>query len=262
MQTLNVIKVGGKVVEEDASLERLLSCFAAISGPKILVHGGGRTATRIASQLGVPTNMVDGRRVTDAPMLDVVTMVYGGLVNKRVVARLQAQGISAIGLTGADIDIIRSHKRPLVKGSDGALIDYGYVGDVDKVDSDALDMLIRGGYVPILAPLTHDGEGNMLNTNADTIASSVAKALSGKYEVILRYCFEKAGVLSDPEDESSVISRIDKSLFGKLKENGTIAGGMIPKLENAFDALGGGVKEVRITASDALDQGTVICMDF
>ncbi|MCR4922319.1 MAG: acetylglutamate kinase [Bacteroidaceae bacterium] len=248
MNPINVIKVGGGVVEDAAALSRLLSDFAVLPGAKVLVHGGGRSATRMAERLGVETRMVGGRRITDAAMLDIVTMVYGGLVNKQVVAGLQQQGLNAVGLTGADMNIIRSHRRPLRDG-----IDYGWVGDVDHVDNNALRRLIDDGFVPVIAPLTHDGQGHILNTNADTIASEVACALARDCDVTLTFCFEKRGVLRDADDESSAISVIDASAFQRLQAEGIVSGGMIPKLENAFAALRRGVREVVITRADHLD---------
>lgn len=208
---LTVIKVGGAVVEDEAQLTRLINDFAAIPGRKVLVHGGGRRATKVAAALGIESKMVDGRRITDADMLEVVTMVYGGLVNKNIVARLQAQGVNALGLTGADIDVIRSHKRPLKNG-----IDYGFVGDVDRANGQMLSKLIEEGITPVMAPLTHDGNGNILNTNADTIAATTATALAPFYDVTLVYCFEKPGVLSNPDDDSSVIANITRPLFNDL----------------------------------------------
>ncbi len=254
MEKLTIIKVGGKIVEEPLSLERLLNDFANIPGNKLLVHGGGRSATQIAAQLGIETKMVDGRRVTDAEMLKVVTMVYGGLVNKSIVAQLQARNINAMGLTGADLDIIRSHRRQPNP------IDFGFVGDVDKVDGERLAQLISAGIVPIMAPLTHDGEGNLLNTNADTIAGEVAKALTPYYNISLIFCFEKAGVMQDIDDEESVIPHINAADFNRLVDNGTIQGGMIPKIQNAIEAIDAGVKEVIITKATAIDgsRGTKI----
>ena len=254
---ITVIKVGGAVVEDEAQLTQLLKDFSAIEGRKVLVHGGGRRATKIASKLGIETQMVNGRRITDSAMLEVVTMVYGGLVNKNVVARLQAHGINALGLTGADIDVIRSHKRPLKNG-----IDYGYVGDVDKANGDMLHTLVEAGIVPVMAPLTHDGNGNILNTNADTIAAETAKALAKHYDVTLVFCFEKKGVLSDPDNDDSVIPTITREDFNRYVADGTIAGGMIPKIENSLDAVEKGVKQVIITKADALNStsGTVITM--
>ena len=254
---ITVIKVGGAVVEDEAQLTRLLQDFSAIEGRKVLVHGGGRRATKVAAQLGIETQMVNGRRITDANMLEVVTMVYGGLVNKNVVAKLQAHGVNALGLTGADIDVIRSHKRPLKNG-----VDYGFVGDVDRADGDMLHTLIEAGIVPVMAPLTHDGNGNILNTNADTIAAETAKALAKHYDVTLVFCFEKKGVLSDPDNDDSVIPTITREDFSRYVADGTIAGGMIPKIENSLDAVEKGVKQVIITKADALNSasGTIITM--
>lgn len=254
MPSLTLIKVGGKIVEEASSLQRLLTDFAAISGHKLLVHGGGRSATRIAEQLGIESRMVDGRRITDAETLRVVTMVYGGLVNKNIVAGLQARGVNALGLTGADMDVIRSVKRPVKD------IDYGYVGDVERVDARLLGDLIARGVVPVMAPLTHDGAGNLLNTNADTIASETARALAARFDVTLIYCFEKKGVLRDPDDEDSVIPSLNRRSFEALTADGIIAGGMIPKIENALAAIEAGVKRVIITRADAIDgrSGTLI----
>ena len=262
--SLNIIKVGGGVVENPASLASLLDQFAAMEGRKVLVHGGGRLATAMAANLGIESRMVGGRRITDEKMLEVVTMVYGGLVNKNIVAGLQAKGVKAIGLTGADGDVIRSHKRPLkrVKMDDGTeqMVDFGFVGDVDKVDAQLLASLIESGNVPVVAPLTHDGEGHILNTNADTIVASVACALAEYYDVTLTFCFEKAGVLRDANDDSSVIPVINEEEFQKLMDEGIIAGGMIPKLENAFEAIHQGVRQVVITHSDNIDgsRGSII----
>ena len=254
---LTIVKVGGAVVEDPARLDQLLRRFAAIEGPKILVHGGGRRATAVATALGIETKMVDGRRITDADMLNVVTMVYGGLVNKTIVARMQALGIDAIGLTGADLDIIRSHRRPPKDG-----IDYGFVGDVDKVNTTKISRFIQSNTVPVIAPLTHDAHGNMLNTNADTIASAAAQALASLYEVTLIYCFEKAGVLADPSDDSSVIRSITRDEFDRYVADGIIVGGMMPKIENAFNAINAGVTRVIITKATAIDgrHGTVVTL--
>lgn len=252
---MTVVKVGGAVVEDEAQLERLLKDFAAIDGAKVLVHGGGRRATKMAERLGIETKMVDGRRITDAEMLEVVTMVYGGLVNKHVVAMLQAQGVDAIGLCGADGDIIRSVKRPLKNG-----VDFGFVGDVKKADGDKIARLIEVGLTPVVAPLTHDGQGCILNTNADTMASETAKALASKYDVTLIFSFEKKGVLSNPEDDDSVIPCITRNDFERYKADGTISGGMLPKIENALAAVEAGVSQVIITLASAIDgqHGTVI----
>lgn len=246
---VTVIKVGGKIVETPQTLERLLQDFAAISGEKVLVHGGGRTATDVARQLGVETHMVDGRRITDGEMLRIVTMVYGGLVNKNLVARLQSRGVNALGLCGADMDVIRSHRRPPVGG-----IDYGFVGDVDRVDGSRLAALLAAGITPVIAPLTHNGEGHLLNTNADTIASETAKALAeAGLDVTLVYTFEHAGVLANPDDEESVIPLITPHDFPRLKAEGIVSGGMIPKIENALRAVEQGVRRVVITRADAID---------
>lgn len=253
-EKLILVKVGGKIVEETDSLNNLLDDFVKLEGLKVLVHGGGRSATKIASQLGIESKMVEGRRVTDAEMLKVVTMVYGGLVNKNIVAALQARGVNALGLTGADMNIMQSRKRPV------KTIDYGYVGDVEKVNAEFLSDLIMKGVVPILAPLTHDGKGMLLNTNADTIAGEAAKALAAFFDVTLVYCFEKKGVLMDEQDDESVIEQIDYNRFVDFVNQGVIQGGMIPKLENAFRSLNAGVKKVIITKADQLlnESGTTI----
>jgi len=238
---LTIVKVGGAVVEDEAQLRQLLTDFIAIKGAKILVHGGGRRATTIAGKLGIETKMVEGRRITDAEMLEVVTMVYGGLVNKHIVASLQAMGADAIGLTGADANVIQAHRRPLKNG-----IDYGWVGDVDRADGDRLASLLRDGITPVIAPLTHDGQGNMLNTNADTMAQTIACALVPHFTVSLRFAFEKQGVMGNPDDPTTFIPHITEELFAQLRADGTISGGMLPKLENALQALHQGVAEVRI----------------
>lgn len=264
MEKLTIIKVGGKIVEEETTLQQLLGNFSAIEGKKLLVHGGGRSATKLATQMGIESVMIDGRRVTDADMLQVVTMVYGGLVNKNIVARLQACGINALGLTGADMNVILSHKRPpkSIKAADGTeqTVDFGYVGDVDKANGEGLAEIIRQGITPVMAPLTHDGKGTLLNTNADTIAATTAKALAPHFDVTLIYTFEHAGVLRDPDDENSLIPHIDKELFQQYKSDGTVSGGMIPKIENALEAIGAGVKKVIITHANAIDgqHGTII----
>ena len=243
------------MVEDELQLSQLLKDFSAIEGRKVLVHGGGRKATKMAERLGIETKMVDGRRITDADMLEVVTMVYGGLVNKNLVARLQANGVNALGLTGADANAIRSHKRPLKNG-----VDYGFVGDVDQANGEMLGGLIEAGITPVMAPLTHDGEGHILNTNADTIASETAKALANLYDVTLIFSFEKKGVLSNPDDDDSVIATINHADFARYKADGTISGGMLPKIENALNAVDAGVSKVIITLATAIDgkHGTTI----
>lgn len=265
MERITVVKVGGAVVEDEASLHLLLTQFAAIPGNKVLVHGGGRRATKVAEALGLESRMVNGRRVTDRDMLDVVTMVYGGLVNKHIVARLQACGINAIGLTGADMNVVRSHRRPpvtLVNQATGTTetVDYGYVGDVERVDPYQISSLVHSGATPVMAPLTHDGNGHILNTNADTIAAEAAKSLAELFRVTLVYCFEKPGVLARPDDDNSVIPVISPDTFRELVQQGVISGGMIPKVENALNAVKAGVERVIITRADAIDgrHGTVI----
>ena len=250
MEKLTLVKVGGKIVEEKETLDALLASFNSLDGLKVLVHGGGRSATKIAEQLGIETKMVNGRRITDEAMLKVVTMVYGGLVNKNIVAKLQSMRLNALGLTGADLGYMTSDKRPVKD------VDYGFVGDVKKVDSDILADLIAKGVVPVLAPLTHDGKGNLLNTNADTIAGEAAKALAKHFDVTLVFCFEKKGVLRDENDDDSVRENIGKADFEKYVADGTIQGGMIPKLENAFAAIDAGVKQVVITKADQLGKNT------
>ena len=278
----SVIKVGGAVVEDPAQLDILLDGFAKIEGPKVLVHGGGRSATKMAAQLGIESRMVGGRRITDAAMLDVVTMVYAGLVNKNIVAKLQARGINALGLTGADLNLIRAHRRPITPEG----IDFGFVGDVDSADGSTLHQLLALGITPVIAPLTHDGAGHLLNINADTMAQTVAVALAQTLSPLprqgegltsfdsigheipsltggvrggsLTFCFELPGVLRDPADPASLIPHLTEPLFRALAHDGTISGGMIPKLENAFKAIHDGVAQVRITSTGDLQGGTVL----
>ena len=249
MQQLTIVKVGGKVVENPDLLEDFLKNYNLIAGYKILVHGGGRSATDLAEKLGIETVMKEGRRITDAEMLKVVTMVYAGLVNKNIVAQLQKMRIDAIGLTGVDMSLIISDKRPVKE------IDYGFVGDVKKVNAQALVELLNQSYLPVIAPLTHDGNGNLLNTNADTIAGEIAKTLAFDWNVRLIYCFEKRGVLLNEADEDSVISTLNFELFQQYKSEGIIYGGMIPKLDNAFQVIASGVKEVIITQASDVDAG-------
>ena len=254
MEKLTVIKVGGKIVEEKDSLLSLLQSFSKIEGKKVLVHGGGRSATKVATSLGIESKMVNGRRITDIETLKIVTMVYAGLVNKDIVASLQAFNINALGLCGADMNVILSEKRAVKD------IDYGFVGDVKSVDGDILSKIIEMNIVPVMAPLTHDGKGNLPNTNADTIAGETAKALAKHYDVSLVFCFEKKGVLMDENNDDSVISNINSLSFEQLKNDGIVKGGMLPKLENSFDALKSGVKKVIITQADELgkNSGTTI----
>lgn len=254
---LTIIKVGGKIVENPDTLNALLEDFAAVEGRKLLVHGGGRSATQMAARLGVETKMVDGRRITDEAMLEVVTMVYGGLVNKRIVAGLQALDIDAVGLTGADMNIVLSDKRKV------STVDYGWVGDVKKVNAEAVATLIESGCCPVVAPLTHDGCGHMLNTNADTMAGEMAKAMAAHYDVMLMFCFEKPGVLADENDDSSLIPTITPAVLDDLKRRGVVSGGMIPKLDNAIACVSAGVESVVITHADRIADpyaGTKICL--
>ena len=254
---LTIIKVGGKIVENSESLNALLKDFAAVEGKKLLVHGGGRSATQMAARLGVETKMVDGRRITDEAMLEVVTMVYGGLVNKRIVAGLQALGIDAVGLTGADMNIVLSDKRKV------SAVDYGWVGDGKRVKAEAGATRIESGCCPVVSPLTHDGCGHMLNTNADTMAGEMAKAMAAHYDVTLMFCFEKPGVLADENDDSSLIPTITPAVLDDLKRRGVVSGGMIPKLDNAIACVSAGVESVVITQADRIADpyaGTQICL--
>lgn len=252
MEKLFVIKIGGNVIDNDQKLQSFLQTVASVPGKKILIHGGGKIATRIGEQLGIQSNYVNGRRITDAATIDLVTMVYGGLVNKKITAALQSLGVNAIGLTGADANVIPAVKRPVKE------IDYGFVGDVvmNSKSADQLGWLLEGGMIPVVAPLTHDGRGQMLNTNADTIASSLAVALSGKYDVRLIYCFEKKGVLEDVNDDDSVIRLITKDIYGQLKAANRLFDGILPKIDNAFAAIDQGVKEVLIGEAGDLIQNT------
>ncbi|MBB6459233.1 acetylglutamate kinase [Flammeovirga kamogawensis] len=236
---ISVIKVGGNVINDEAALASFLEQFSQLEGAKVLVHGGGKLATAMAQRLGIEPKMVDGRRVTDAETLEVVTMVYGGLVNKRIIAQLQAKGCNAIGLTGADANIIEADKRT------GWEIDYGFVGDVRKANAAPIINFAEQNITPVIAPLTHDGKGQLFNTNADTMAQAVAVAL-GKagHEVSLRYCFEKAGVLLDVNDDNSLVPVLNPTKFAQFKEEGIVADGMLPKLKNAFDAIDASVAEV------------------
>ncbi len=260
MQKANlfVIKIGGNIIDNPEASKTFLHDFSELHGAKLLVHGGGKVATQTASRLGIQTQMADGRRITDLPMLEVVTMVYGGLVNKTLVAKLQSLGINAIGLTGADAGIIEAVKRPV------KAIDYGYVGDIKAVNGPILASFLNSGLIPVIAPLTYSAAGDLLNTNADTMASATAVALSRFFKVSLIYCFEKDGVLSDPEDDASVIPELNPVVYGRYKETGAINKGMIPKLDNSFDALRAGVQRVVICHARDLakavdgDKGTQI----
>lgn len=249
-QQLHIIKIGGNVIDNSESLHHFLKDFTGLDGYKILVHGGGKVATQLQEELGIETKMVDGRRITDIETLRVVTMVYGGLINKNIVAQLQQFGTNAIGLTGADGNFIRTKKRPV------KTIDYGYVGDIDEqsIDPGNIGKLLESGFTPVFCAITHDGEGQLLNTNADTIASALAVALAKRYETTLIYCFEKKGVLHDINDEESVIREIDPKKYEELKQHQIIHSGMLPKLDNAFTAINCGVAAVIIGRSDDLGQ--------
>ena len=237
---LQIIKIGGNLIESPALLAEALQHFHQIEGPKILVHGGGKRASQLLRQLGIQPQMVEGRRVTDAASLEVVTMVYAGLINKNIVAQLQAIGCQAIGLCGADLNSIQAHKRIVDK------IDYGFAGDIDQVDGQVLHRLLESGFRPIFCAITHDKKGQLLNTNADTIASQLAIALAAHYQVHLKFCFEMPGVLSNPAIPNSVIRQIDTNIFEQCKQSGMISAGMIPKIDNAMAACKGGVQSVRI----------------
>jgi acetylglutamate kinase len=249
MDRLTIVKVGGKVVEDADLLNTLLDNFITITGYKILVHGGGSMATRMAERLGIETRMVEGRRITDPETLEIATMVYAGLVNKKIVAGLQARNCNALGMTGADLDLIRARKRPV------ETVDYGLVGDVEEVNTHELRLLLYENVIPVVAPLTHDGHGALLNTNADTIAAHLGMELSHHYKVLLFYCFEKRGVLTDPLDENSVMSELTESNYYELKESGVISSGMIPKIFNGFKAIHKGVSEVLITNPENFYRG-------
>lgn len=257
MQSLTVIKIGGNIVDNESALSDFLDTYVNIEGPKVLVHGGGKLATRMATQLGIETQMVNGRRITDDVMLPIAVMVYAGLINKQITAQLQARGCDAMGISGADAKLIQSHKRPIEP------INYGYVGDFEATDVNVvrLKQLIEIGINPVFSAITADKEGQLLNTNADTIASNLAVALATEYKVALVYCFERKGVLQDINDENSVINTINQENFTQLKQQGVIADGMLPKIENALAAVNQGVDKVCIKkAEDLLDgmAGTTI----
>ena len=240
MEKLSIIKIGGNIIEDDTSLNTFLKLFANLEGKKILVHGGGKKATHIASKLGIESKMINGRRITDAETLEVITMVYGGLVNKNIVAKLQSLNIDAIGLTGADINSIKSEKRPIKE------VDFGFVGDVKKVASDSINKLIKADFTPVFCAITHNGNGQLLNTNADTITSTIAVGMSKIYETSIYYCFELNGVLRDFNDKTSVVKVINSKTYIKLLADKIITDGMIPKIDNCFDALNNGVSRVNI----------------
>jgi acetylglutamate kinase len=249
-EALYVVKIGGNIIDDNNKLALFLKDFAAIKGKKILVHGGGKLATQLAKDLGIEQAMVDGRRITDAATLKIVTMVYAGFINKNIVAHLQANNNNAIGFTGADANLIKAHKR---LPSDSKGIDYGFVGDVDAVNTSAILPLLQQDIAIVIAPITHDGNGQLLNTNADTIAQSIAVAMSANYAVSLLYCFEKNGVLLDANNDSTVIPSINKEEYQTLKEKALIFAGMIPKLDNAFAAINSGVTKVIIGKAEMIE---------
>ncbi|WP_324025180.1 acetylglutamate kinase [Maribacter sp. BPC-D8] len=247
---LSVVKIGGNVIEDEKALAIFLTAFAKLEGLKILVHGGGKLATQLATKLGVESKMIDGRRITDTETVDIITMVYGGLANKKIVAQLQAKNINAIGLSGADGDSIQAHKRPIKE------IDYGFVGDIDGVNSEFISNLLSINLTPIFCALSHDGAGQLLNTNADTIASEIAIGMASTYETTLYYCFEKKGVLLDIADDNSVVKNINTTTYKELLSAGVIADGMLPKLHNCFHALNNTVKKVCLGDVTMLDKNT------
>ncbi|SFR52778.1 acetylglutamate kinase [Maribacter stanieri] len=249
-EKLSVVKIGGNVIEDEKALDNFLSAFSRLEGLKILVHGGGKLATQLATKLGIESKMIDGRRITDAETVDIITMVYGGLANKKIVAQLQSKNINAIGLSGADGNSIQAHKRPVKQ------IDYGFVGDIDGVSSELLKNLLSINLTPIFCALSHDGAGQLLNTNADTIASEIAIGMASVFETTLYYCFEKKGVLLDITDENSVVKNIDTSKYKELLSKGVIADGMLPKLHNCFHALDNNVEKVCLGDVSMLDKNT------
>lgn len=250
---LTIIKIGGNIIDDPAELLQFLSDFSKIKGLKVLVHGGGKSATKMAKSVGLVPQMVDGRRITDAPMLDIAVMIYAGQINKNIVARLQANNTNAVGFTGADGNLILSEKR------NHPTIDYGFVGDVKNINTNLLQKLLSLEITPVFCAITHDKNGQLLNTNADTIASELSIALSEVFEVTLNYCFEKPGVLYDSEDDSSVIAAMDTALYSKLKEEGAIHSGMIPKLDNCFNSLSKGVQKIKIGHHRMLQNSDAVC---
>lgn len=253
---ITIIKIGGNIIDNPMELAPFLTDFSKIGGYKVLVHGGGKSATKLAESMGLVPQMIDGRRITDAAMLEVVVMIYAGQINKNIVAQLQANSTNAIGFSGADGNLIQSHKR------NHPTINYGFVGDVNKVNTPLLETLILNNLVPVFCAITHDGSGQLLNTNADTIASELAIALSEVFEVTLNYCFEKPGVLFDAKDDSSVIENINSELYAKLKAEKAIHSGMIPKLDNCFNSLNKGVQKIKIGHHRMLQDATAICTNI
>ncbi len=248
---LSIVKIGGNVINSAEQLDLFLFDFAKLGGLKILVHGGGRKATEMADSLGLQPKMIGGRRITDEANLEIVTMVYAGLLNKNIVAKLQKYDCNALGLSGADANVIKAHKR-IIKD-----IDYGFAGDIDEVEDQTIMLFLKSGIVPVFSAITHDKQGQLLNTNADTIAAELAKGLSNSFEVQLVYCFEKSGVLKQVDDDDSVIEHIDKNFYEHLKKEGVIAEGMLPKIENCFDALKFGVHKVLIGKPELLSDKNI-----
>lgn len=257
-EDIKIVKIGGNVIDNPTALRSFIEDFAKLSGPKALIHGGGKEATRLSGKLGIETQMVNGRRVTDRETLDVVTMVYAGLINKRIVALLQAAGCDAIGLCGADANVIKATRRPAVP------FDYGYVGDINPTDINTafIRNMLDNGVTPVFCAINHDGNGELLNCNADSVASAVAIACSEIAPTDLTFCFEKDGVLSDVDDPTSLIRSVNGSNYADLKNSGAISGGMLPKIDNAFAAVSKGVRSVTIKSSSKLldDTGTKITL--
>ncbi|OUL60998.1 acetylglutamate kinase [Flavobacterium sp. AJR] len=249
---VTLIKIGGNIIDNPSELEKFLTDFSKIEGHKVLIHGGGKSATKMAESIGLVPQMIDGRRITDAAMLDVVVMIYAGQINKNIVAQLQAKNNNAIGFSGADGNLIQSTKR------NHPTIDYGFVGDVKQVNTSLLATLLENNIVPVFCAITHDKNGQLLNTNADTIASELAIALSENFDVTLTYCFEKQGVLSDSEDDDSVITEINAELYEKLKAEKVIHSGMIPKLDNCFNSLSKGVQTIKIGHHSMLQNSNIL----
>lgn len=259
-EVLNIIKIGGKTIDNEAALAQFITAFSKIPGKKILVHGGGVMANQIGEKMGIKPQFHEGRRITDVETLELITMVYGGLVNKKIVAKLQAQSVTAIGLSGADGNLIKAEKRAVQK------IDYGFAGDIEKVKTDLLINLLSQNLTPVICPITHNGNGQLFNTNGDTIAKEIACALQGQFEVNLWLCFDKKGVLFDVNDKNSIIPKLNPKAYADLVAKSLIHDGMKPKLENAFQALKSGVSKIRIGSADDIDlaisqeqSGTFIC---
>lgn len=259
---IQVVKIGGNVIDDPQALELFLTDFAALKGPKVLIHGGGKLATALSAKLNIPTQMIEGRRVTDEQTLQICAMVYAGWINKKIVAGLQARACNAIGLAGPDANVIPAVKRKPIQISTGETVDYGFVGDIDAqgINHSFIIGLLEQGFTPVFSAIAHDTQGNLLNCNADTIASSLATALAAEKETALIFCFEKLGVLSNPEDDMSVLPLIDGSNYPELKAQGVVSGGMLPKIENAFKAIRSGVSQVHIKHAKNLntDIGTLI----